>query len=117
MIVDDEDVIIRIARRMIAKLGYEGLVARNGQEAIELYQTHPTQISLVLLDMVMPKMDGPETFNELKKINPNIKILITSGYGSTAKVKKMLAQGGAGFIPKPFDLDQLSEAISDILGK
>ena len=117
LLVDDEDVIIRIAMRMIAKLGYEGLVARNGQEAIELYQTHPTQISLVLLDMVMPKMDGPETFNELKKINPNIKILITSGHGTTAKVKKMLAQGGAGFIPKPFDLDQLSQAIGKILDK
>ncbi len=117
LLVDDEDVIIRVAMKMIARLGYEGLVARNGLEAVEIYQTHPTQISLVVLDMVMPKMDGPETFNELKKINPNIKVLITSGYGITDKVKKMLDQGGEGFIQKPFDLDQLSEAISDILGK
>ncbi len=117
LLVDDEDVIIRVAMKMIARLGYEGLVARNGLEAIELYQTHPTQISLIILDMVMPKMDGPRTFNELKKINPNIKVLITSGYGITDKVKKMLDQGGEGFIQKPFDLEQLSEAIGKILDK
>ena len=117
LLVDDEDVIIRVAMKMIARLGYEGLVARNGLEAIEIYQTHPTQISLVVLDMVMPKMDGPKTFNKLKKINPNIKVLITSGYGITDKVNKMLARGAEGFIQKPFDLDQLSQAIGKILDK
>ena len=117
LLVDDEDVIIRVAMKMIARLGYEGLMARNGQEAIELYQTHPTRISLVVLDMVMPKLDGPETFNELKKIDPNVKVLITSGYGITDKVKKMLTQGAEGFIQKPFDLDQLSQAIGKILDK
>ena len=117
LLVDDEDVIIRVVLKMIAILGYEGLVARNGQEAVELYQTHSAQISLVVLDMVMPKMGGPETFNELKKINPNIKVLITSGYGITDKVKKMLDQGGAEFIQKPFDLDQFSQTIGKIMGK
>jgi len=91
------------------------LTARDGREAIEVYEKYKDSIDLVLLDIVMPNMKGGEVFDRLKEINPEIKVLLVSGYSIDGEATKILERGCNGFIQKPFDMKQLSEAIRTIL--
>ena len=97
------------------KLGYETLTAMNGNEAIEIYKSRGKDISLVILDMVMPKISGGETFDRLKKINPAIKVILCSGYSIDGQASEILKRGCKAFIQKPFNLKTLSEHIRAVL--
>ncbi|MBW2449135.1 MAG: response regulator, partial [Deltaproteobacteria bacterium] len=79
LLVDDEDMIVDVSRKLLEKLGYTVLTAVSGREAIEMYQKHLKKIALVIVDMIMPGLDGGETYDELKKIDPDIKVLLASG--------------------------------------
>ncbi len=114
LLVDDEDMVLDTGRRMLKKLGFEVLVARNGHEALELFRTYPDEVDLVLLDMVMPYMGGGETYDRIKEINPNIKVLLVSGYGIDGQATEILRRGCNGFIQKPFSLTDLSREIGNI---
>jgi CheY-like chemotaxis protein len=92
------------------------LTAREGREAIDVYKKHRETVDLVLLDIIMPNMKGGEVFDCLKEINPDIKVLLSSGYSIDGEAAKILERGGKGFIQKPFDLERLSETIRAILG-
>jgi signal transduction histidine kinase len=113
LLVDDENLIRRTGARLLKKLGYDVILAQNGQEAIDIYQREKDHISLIILDLIMPLMDGAEAFIQLKRINPQAKILIASGYEKTKMVETILTHGAAGFIQKPFDIDELSQKLSD----
>ena len=117
LLIDDEEMIIKVGVELLQELGYEVLSARSGQEAIELYQKNADKIDLVIMDMIMPGMGGGETFDRLKKINRNIKVLLSSGYSINGQASKILERGCDGFIQKPFNLIQLSDKIQSIIVK
>jgi two-component system cell cycle sensor histidine kinase/response regulator CckA len=117
LLIDDEEMIIKVGKELLQELGYDVLSARSGQEAIELYGKNADKIDLVIMDMIMPGMGGGETFDRLKKINPEIKVLLSSGYSINGQASKILERGCDGFIQKPFNLIQLSDKISRIISK
>jgi PAS domain S-box-containing protein len=115
LLVDDEEMIIDVGSQILENLGYSVLSARSGKEAIDLYQGHQDKIILVILDMVMPDLGGGETFDCLKKIDPEIKILLSSGYSINGEASEIMDRGCNGFIQKPFNIKQLSRKIRDVL--
>jgi PAS domain S-box-containing protein len=117
LLVDDEDMIIDVGQEMLKTLGYEVLIARSGKEAVEVYKTNKDKIDMVLLDMIMPDMDGDKTYNKIKEINPIpfTKVLLSSGYSSDGQTTEMLKSGCDGFIQKPFNMKQLSQELRRIL--
>jgi CheY-like chemotaxis protein len=96
-------------------LGYTVLSALSGREALDIFQKNSDRIDLVIMDMIMPGMGGGETFDRLRAINPNIKVLLSSGYSVNGQASKILQRGCDGFIQKPFNLSQLAEKIGKIM--
>jgi CheY-like chemotaxis protein len=115
LLVDDEDMVLDVGEQMLKKLGYEVLLAEGGREAIELYNKNRDIIDMVLLDMIMPEMGGGETYDRMKEINPDIKVLLSSGYSVDGQATEILKRGCDGFIQKPFDMQGLSQRIRKIL--
>jgi len=115
LIVDDHETIWDFLIEALQKLGYSVLLAENGLDAVEIYQANPSQIDLVLLDMIMPKQGGHQTFFRIRSIDPNAKILLSSGFVSEAEVHDLLKQGACGFLPKPHRLPTVAKAIRQIL--
>jgi len=102
---------------MLKVLGYEVLLARSGKEALELYKKNHDNIDMVLLDMVMPEMGGGKTYDRMKEINANIKVLLSSGYSIDGQAQEILERGCNAFIQKPFNLNNLSQKIKEVLDK
>ena len=117
LLVDDEEMVLEAGKELLTHLGYEVLLAENGQEALELYKKNHDKIDLVLLDMVMPVMGGGEAFDRMKEINTNVKVLLSSGYSLEGEAKEILKRGCDAFIQKPFKLEQLSQKLREILDK
>ena len=115
LLVDDEDMIIGVAGEILRTLGYKVLVARGGKEAIELYNKNRDNIDIVLLDMIMPDIGGGEAFDRMKEMNPDIKVLLSSGYSMDGQAAEIINRGCKGFIQKPFSMEQLSQKIREIL--
>jgi|GEM_PF-3538437 len=115
LIVDDEEMVIDVGRQMLKALGYKVLVAQNGNEAVKIYKKENDKIDLVILDMIMPKLSGAKTFELFKKINKEVKVLLSSGYSLNEQAMQILDKGCNGFISKPFNLKQLSFQITEIL--
>ncbi len=115
LVVDDEKDVRKLAKKMLSGLGYNVIVAENGKEALIIYKAEKENIDLVLLDMIMPELAGRETNLELRKINPDIKVLLSSGYSRNGMAGEILEEGVSGFIQKPFTLVELSKKISEIL--
>jgi PAS domain S-box-containing protein len=116
LLVDDEEAVLEVGEKLLKVMGYHVLTAREGREAIDVYKKHRETVDLVLLDIIMPNMKGGEVFDCLKEINPDIKVLLSSGYSIDGEASKILERGGKGFIQKPFDMERLSETIKAILG-
>ena len=117
LLVDDEEMVLEVGKELLDNLGYEVLLAENGQEALELYKKNLDKIDLVLLDMVMPVMGGGEAFDRMKEINTNVKVLLSSGYSLEGEAKEILKRGCDAFIQKPFKMEQLSQKLMEILDK
>jgi DNA-binding NtrC family response regulator len=115
LIVDDQETIWDFLIEALQELGYSVLLAENGIDAVEIYKSNPKEVDLVLLDMIMPKQGGHQTFFKIKAIDPNAKILLSSGYVSEDEVKDLLSQGACGFIPKPHRLAKMAVAIRQVL--
>ena len=115
LLVDDEDMIIDVGQGMLKALGYTVLVARGGKEAIELYRANKDKIDMVILDMIMPGVGGGETYDRIKEIKPDIKVLLSSGYSINGQAEEILDRGCDGFIQKPFNMRQFSQKIREIL--
>ncbi|MBC2715783.1 MAG: response regulator [Desulfobacteraceae bacterium] len=115
LIIDDEPDILEIGKEMLEALGYQVHSAQNGNNAIEFYSTYKDRIHLVILDMVMPGMSGKQVYDRLVKINPNIKVLISSGYSQNGPAERILKKECNGFIQKPFKIQLLSQTIRKIL--
>ena len=115
LLVDDEEMIIDVGRELLEELGYQVILARSGHEAIAIYRQKCEKIDLIIMDMIMPNMGGGETFDRLKKINPDSKVLLSSGYSVDGQASKILERGCDGFIQKPFNMRQLSIKVREIL--
>jgi signal transduction histidine kinase/ActR/RegA family two-component response regulator len=111
LFVDDEDVIRRMGKRMLERFGYRVLVARDGQEALEIVRRAGSDIDLCVVDRIMPRMDGAETLRRLKQERPGIKALLTSGMAGADQEERSKREGFCGFLPKPFQIDQFLHAI------
>jgi CheY-like chemotaxis protein len=111
LLVDDEELVRRSARRVLEKIGFRVLEAVNGSEAVELVASERERISLVILDVIMPVMDGAEAFLRIRQIDPQIPVLVSSGYSREGKVDELLQRGASGFIEKPYDLAKLADYV------
>ncbi|MDA8139881.1 MAG: PAS domain S-box protein [Desulfobacteraceae bacterium] len=111
LLIDDEALVREIAAEMIKTLGYTVLIADSGHMAIEIYKDQADKIDLVILDMIMPDMSGSVAFDQLKAINPNAAILLSSGYSIDGKATEILNRGCKGFIQKPFSMELLAQRI------
>ena len=115
LIVDDENDILETTSRLLDKLGYCVMTALSGQIALNLFKEKHQSIDLVILDMIMPEISGSELFLQLKLIDPDVKVLLSSGYDQNEQIQKMIDRGCDGFIHKPFTLSQLTTEIDKIL--
>ena len=115
MIVDDEDFVTLLAQRVLTDEGYRVVIARDGFHALDIYKKLRGQIQLVILDFTMPIMDGAEVFSELRMINPQVPVVLSSGFTEQDKLKWMLSKGLRGFIPKPYSQQKLLSQIRSTL--
>ena len=111
LLVDDEELIRDLGQRILTKAGYTILTASNGEEALDLYGSNKGNISLVMLDLIMPGMGGKQCLEELLKIDPDVKVLVASGYSADGPTKQALSSGAKGFVAKPFDMRQVLEMV------
>ena len=115
LVVDDEAAICEITKTSLETYAYKVLTASDGIEAIALYAQHKAEISAVLMDMMMPVMDGPTTIRTLQKINPKVKIIAVSGLASSDKLSVAMGAGVKAFLPKPYTAKELLKTISGVL--
>ncbi len=114
-LVDDEEMILTVGKDMLNALGYEVCTASGGEQALTLYAERRDRIDLVILDMIMPSVSGGDTYDRLKAMNPNVKVILSSGYSLNAQAAKIIARGCNGFIQKPFNINDLSQKIRQVL--
>ncbi|MFC1814334.1 ATP-binding protein [Thermodesulfobacteriota bacterium] len=115
LLVDDEELVIEVVAEMLKNLGYSVLEAKNGNEAVKIYRENKERIDLVIIDMIMPGMDGGKVFDRIKEINKNVKTLLSSGYCFDSQDKSILESGCSDFINKPFNSIALSQSLRTIL--
>lgn len=114
MLVDDEPMIRSAGQRLLDRLGYKAIIVGSGEEAIKIYSEKKEDIWLVILDIIMPSMDGEEVFHALRAMDPQARVLLSSGYSKEDKAEELLGQGAVGFIQKPFDLKALASTLSEL---
>ena len=117
LLIDDEAVVNDLTKVILGGKGYNVLSAEDGEEAISVYRTNRDKIDLVLLDMIMPKKNGAEVFYELKKMNPDVKVIIVSGFSLDYQARQLLKDGAYDFIQKPYRTDKLLLAIRELFSK
>ena len=115
LLVDDETEISELASEMLADEGYKVILAKDGIEALKIYQQVGPHIGLVVLDFFLPIMEGDAVFDELRAMNPNVNVVLSSGFAEQSKIGAMLAQGLRGFIPKPYTREKLLEQVRSTL--
>ena len=115
LVVDDEEMILNVGKAILEKLGYRAMIAAGGMPAVETVLERGDEIDLVILDLIMPGVDGRETFDRIRKIQPDMPVMLSSGYSIDGQAQEILAKGGNGFIQKPFQIAELSQAIRKIL--
>jgi two-component system, cell cycle sensor histidine kinase and response regulator CckA len=117
LVVDDEDVVRQTAKHTLERYGYEVLTAVDGSEAVDLYQQRPTGIALVLLDLTMPVMGGEEALRRMQAINPQVRVLLSSGYNEVEAVQRFAGKGLAGFLQKPYTAAALAEKVKEVIAR
>ena len=110
LFADDDQLCLDVGVKILQKLGYSVLQARDGQEALEVFEDNKDTVDLVILDMRMP-YNGGRAFDQLKRIKSDVKVIIASGYTEDQRIREMYEQGCIGFIQKPFRINKLSEKI------
>jgi signal transduction histidine kinase/ActR/RegA family two-component response regulator len=115
LVVDDEIAILEFGEEMLAELGYSSKTCKDVLEALNYYKNYHQKIDLVITDMIMPKLSGFQFYKKMKIINPNVKVVVTSGYSLDGKARELLEEGALGFIQKPFSLKQLSVVLYNAL--
>jgi len=115
LLVDDQEIVVAVGQEVLRELGYEVMTALSGAEAIELFRLNKDRINLVILDMIMPGMNGSETYTRLKEIDPRVRVILASGYSRDGQAQAILANGCQGFLQKPFNIIDLAKEIRNVL--
>jgi PAS domain S-box-containing protein len=115
LLVDDEEMLREVGRDLLEYLGYSVYLASDGEQALEMFSANRDSISLVILDVIMPKMGGKETFLLLREKEPELKVLFCSGFSPEGTGDELLKLGAAGFIRKPYTRSELSRVVADVL--
>ncbi|MDD5170800.1 MAG: response regulator, partial [Syntrophales bacterium] len=117
LLVDDEHVNLLILKELLEAIGYKVLIAGSGHEAIATYMSKRDQIDIVVMDMIMPGIGGSKTFEAIRDINPDAKVILCSGYSIEGEAETIMAKGCDGFIQKPFRIESLTRKIHEALAK
>ena len=115
LLVDDEDMILEVGRQMLERTGWQVCTASNAHDAIAVFTKRHAEISLIILDMIMPEIGGGVVFDQLKAIDPDVNVLLSSGYSIDGQAQAILERGCRGFLQKPFNLQELNQKIDEIL--
>jgi CheY-like chemotaxis protein len=115
LLIEDEAEVAELASEMLADEGYKVILAHDGFDALKIYERIGKQIGLVILDFFLPVMDGDAVFDELKALNPNVNVVLSSGFAEQSKISAMLTQGLRGFIPKPYTSEKLMAQVRSTL--
>ena len=113
LLVDDEETILALGSEMLQELGYEVLTAGDGRQGLEIF-TSRSDISLVILDLTMPYMDGEQCFRSLRQVDPNIRVVMSSGFNEQEVSQKFVGRGLSGFIQKPYTLSSMRNVLSRV---
>ena len=117
LVVDDEEPVRKVARRILERMGFDVLTAEDGREGVAIYRTRAADIRFVLLDMMMPRMNGEQAFTELRRIDPDVKVVLSSGYNEQEAVNRFAGRGLAGFVQKPYSARDLEQMVVQILAE
>ena len=115
LIIDDEALIVTLAKRMLTDAGYRVVTSAEPFQALEIFKQLKDEVDLVILDFTLPIMDGSEVFDALRKITPNVAVMLSSGFAEQDKVRAMLSQGLRGFLPKPYTQEKLLAQVRSTL--
>jgi two-component system cell cycle sensor histidine kinase/response regulator CckA len=115
LVVEDEGALAEMAREILEDLGHIVTLKRNGREAVDFFRTQGGDIDVVIVDMVLPDMDGARAFDEIKRLDPRAKVLISSGFSLDEEAAELLDRGALGFVSKPYSLTKLSRAVGRAL--
>lgn len=113
LLADDEETVLGIGKEMLLELGFQVVTAKNGREAVQKFQAAP-DIAFVVLDLSMPVMDGDQCFSELRRLQPSVKVIMSSGYGEQELAERFAGRGLAGIIQKPYRFSTIKEAVRKI---
>jgi PAS domain S-box-containing protein len=115
LVIDDEEMVRRVARLTLERFGYTVALAANGQSGVEVFRSMQDRILAVVLDLTMPVMGGEETLAELKRIDPDVRVILSTGYSESETTKRFAGRGLAGFLQKPFTAAQLADEVKNVL--
>ena len=115
LIIDDEALIVTLAKRMLTDAGYRVVTSAEPFQALEIFKQLKDEVDLIILDFTLPIMDGSEVFDALRKIKPNVAVMLSSGFAEQDKVRAMLSQGLRGFLPKPYTQEKLLSQVRSTL--
>ncbi|MDD2856819.1 MAG: response regulator, partial [Desulfuromonadaceae bacterium] len=116
LLVDDEETVRAIGSEMLRELGFTVITAEDGQDALNIFKSRD-DIELIILDLTMPHLDGEECFRELRKMKPELKVIMSSGYNRQEVTQRFLGKGLSGFIQKPYRLSVLRETVKEVTDK
>jgi CheY-like chemotaxis protein len=117
LLVDDEDSVRTVGKRMLTRAGFDVLLARDGQEGLDLFRQHAGEITCVVLDVTMPNMDGDECYEKIREIRSDVPVILSSGYTEQLVSDRFIGPAPAGFIQKPYVLGNLVKALREALGE
>ena len=115
LVIDDEELLIKICEMMLKRLGHKVFKAHSGSEGLKIFETNKNQIDLIISDLNMPEMDGQELVDRLRKMDRNVKVLLSSGALLDSDEKDVIKRGFNGFLKKPYKINILSEKMAEIL--
>jgi two-component system, cell cycle sensor histidine kinase and response regulator CckA len=115
MVVDDEELLRSVAQRILERMGFTVVAFENGRVALDYYRDNSASVDLVILDIIMPEMDGNETYLAMREIDPNVRVIISSGYSLDGDVQILVRKGARAFVQKPYRGDELRDAINSVL--
>ena len=115
LIADDEETVRAVGKQMLDRMGFEVLMAADGREAVEIFGDHADEIDCVLLDLTMPHMDGEQAFRELRRLRPDVTVILCSGYNEQDATQRFAGKGLAGFVQKPYNMAKLRKQLMEVL--
>ncbi len=115
IIIDDEEMILEVGEAMLMELGYDVIIAQGGNRGVQIVEQEGKNIDLIILDLVMPGMDGEKTFHKIREYNKEVPVILASGYATDEITAQVLKEGCSGFIQKPFSMSELSQKVKAAL--